>query len=133
MTAFRRLATGGTLMLAAAAVIGCDRTNSTTATPANTGTGATGGTGANMGRQVTGPTADQVGAPPAPPWLSAPTFGEATGTGFATGDAAHASGQGSGLMGYHGTGAMGTSFAISDDHKAPPVAKNAPPFVLPEQ
>lgn len=43
----------------------------------------------------------------------APTFGKPTGTGFSTGDAAHTA-QGSGLMGYHNTGAAGTSHTITD-------------------
>jgi hypothetical protein len=38
--------------------------------------------------------------------------------GFSTGDAAHNDGSGSGLMGFHGTGAMGTSNAITDNHPA---------------
>jgi hypothetical protein len=47
----------------------------------------------------------------------APTFGTASGMGFSTGDAAHSDGQGSGLMGYHGTGSMGASGAITDKHE----------------
>ncbi len=63
----------------------------------------------------------------------APTFGDATGTGFHTGDAAHSGGTGSGLMGFHGTGALGTSAAISDMHTTEAPPKNAPAFILPEQ
>jgi hypothetical protein len=44
----------------------------------------------------------------------APSFGTPTGMGFNTGDAAHADGQGSGLMGFHETGAAGTSGTITD-------------------
>ena len=63
----------------------------------------------------------------------APTYGEPTGTGFPTGDAAHSGGQGSGLLGYHGTGAAGTSAAISDMHPAGDPPKGPPQWVLPEQ
>ncbi len=124
-----RLAIGLGTALAAAALVGCDRTDSTTATPANTGTGMT---GEGTGKQVTGPVgvganADSQGAG------GAPTYGEPTGTGFPSGDAAHSSGQGSGLMGFHGTGAMGTSAAVSDAHDAGKPAKDAPALVLPEQ
>jgi hypothetical protein len=51
--------------------------------------------------------------------------------GFSTGDAAHSDGQGSGLMGYHGTGAMGTSGAISDKHEVPAPPKSTTEPVLP--
>lgn len=46
----------------------------------------------------------------------APTFGTQSGMGFSTGDALHSDGAGSGLMGYNGTGKMGTSSAITDAH-----------------
>ena len=46
----------------------------------------------------------------------APTYGKPSGMGFTTGDAAHSDGAGSGLMGFHGTGQMGTSGAITDRH-----------------
>jgi hypothetical protein len=48
----------------------------------------------------------------------APSYGTQSGMGFSTGDAAHNDGSGSGLMGFHGTGAMGTSNAITDNHPA---------------
>ncbi len=47
---------------------------------------------------------------------AAPSFGTPTGTGFSTGDGIHSTGQGSGAMGYHGTGANGTSNSITDTH-----------------
>jgi len=79
-------------------------------------------------------TADSL--PPSPPPSpaspgAAPTFGKPSGMGFSTGDAAHSDGQGSGLMGYHGTGAMGTSGAISDKHPAPEPEKPSTQPVLP--
>ena len=119
----------GTALATTAIVIGCGKTDSTTATPANSGTGMT---GIGPGQNITGP----VGVAANDPGLGAggaPTYGEATGTGFPTGDAAHAGGQGSGMMGFHGTGAQGTSAAISDMHTTPPPDKNAPQWVLPEQ
>ncbi len=115
-----------TTLAATIALGGCGKTESTTATPANTGTGMT---GMGSGKDVTGPIAsaapDGAGG--------APTFGEATGTGFPSGDAAHAGGQGSGLMGFHGTGAKGTSYAISDTHPAGEPPKSQVQWVLPEQ
>ncbi len=48
----------------------------------------------------------------------APSFGQPTGTGFSTGDGIHSTGQGSGAMGYHSTGAAGTSNSITDTHPA---------------
>ncbi len=62
---------------------------------------------------------------------AAPTYGTPSGMGFSTGDAAHSDGQGSGLMGYHGTGAMGTSGAISDQHEVPPPPPSTTQPVLP--
>ena len=122
----------GTALLAAAAVVavGCDKTNSTYATPPNSGTGMT---GMGTDQQVTGPSTNPALAYSTQGAGGAPTYGEPTGTGFYTLDAAHGSGTGSGMMGYHGTGAMGTSAAISDMHKTPPPPKNAPQWVLPEQ
>ncbi len=85
--------------------------------------------------QHAGPDAVGTGAasPTDPAAGGAPTYGEATGTGFHTGDAPHSGGTGSGLMGFHGTGAYGTSAAISDTHPAGEPPKNAPQWVLPEQ
>ena len=126
-----RLAIGLGTALAAAALAGCGNTDSTTATAPNTGTGMT---GIGPGAQVTGPNANDL---PMGPYGGgaggAPSYGDASGTGFCTGDAAHSGGQGSGLMGFHGTGYLGTSAAISDMHKTAPPAKNAPQPVLPEQ
>jgi hypothetical protein len=122
-----RLTIGLGTALATAALVGCDRTESTSATPANTGTGMT---GVGSGEQATGPTA---AAPTGQGAGGAPSFGEATGTGFPSGDAAHSGGQGSGLMGFHGTGYEGTSAAVSDMHPVGPPAANAPAPVLPEQ
>jgi len=129
-TAAQRAAIGfGATLLAA--VAGCGKTDSTTATPANTGTGMT---GMGPGAQVTGPNNNDVAMGPNNGGAGgAPSYGDATGTGFYTGDAAHSGGQGSGLMGFHGTGAMGTSAAISDMHKTEAPAKDAPVPVLPEQ
>lgn len=79
-------------------------------------------------------TQDSVDAAPAPTPASpgaAPTYGTPSGMGFSTGDAAHSDGQGSGLMGYHGTGSMGTSGAISDKHEVPEPPVNATQPVLP--
>ena len=134
MTPMAHRWTTGTLgaVLAATAIVGggCGKTESTTATPPNSGTGMT---GMGPGKDVTGPAAqanagnDGAGG--------APTYGEATGTGFASGDAAHSSGMGSGLMGFHSTGAMGTSAAASDMHKfdEKDLPKGQPTWVLPEQ
>ncbi len=58
-----------------------------------------------------GPTTTPVSSPG-----GAPTYGTPSGMGFSTGDAAHTDAAGSGLMGFHGTGAMGTSAAITDNH-----------------
>jgi hypothetical protein len=61
---------------------------------------------------------------------AAPTFGKASGMGFATGDAIHTDGQGSGMAGYHGTGAAGTAGTVTDTHPVgPPPATTEP--VLP--
>ncbi len=81
------------------------------------------------GKSLNDPVAVGVGAasPTDPAAGGAPTFGDATGTGFHTGDAAHSGGQGSGLMGFHGTGALGTSAAISDMHHAERPAQERPP------
>jgi hypothetical protein len=95
-------------LLGAGLIAGCDRNDSTTATPANSGTGLS---NAQPGKDVTGPApGSETGSNPG----GAPSFGQATGTGFSTGDAAHSGGQGGGLMGYHGTGSAGTSGAITD-------------------
>ena len=59
---------------------------------------------------------------------AAPTFGTQSGMGFSTGDALHSGGAGSGLMGYNGTGKMGTSSAITDQH---PIGKPAFPTTEP--
>ena len=79
-------------------------------------------------------TEDQLPPPPAPTPASpgaAPTYGTASGMGFSTGDAAHSDGQGSGMMGYHGTGAAGTSGAITDQHEVPPPPASTTQPVLP--
>lgn len=93
---------GGALILGLMAVGGCGRnTDATAQMPATT-------------------------APPTPASPGgAPNYGTPSGMGFSYGDAAHSDGQGSGLMGYHGTGAMGTSGAISDRHPVPEPPKNA--------
>jgi hypothetical protein len=95
----------GTCMTAIAATAlfaGCDQSDSTT---------GAGLTGASPGNWVNGPPpGSETGSNPG----GAPTFGQPTGMGFSTGDAAHSGGQGSGLMGYHNTGAAGTSGAITD-------------------
>jgi len=87
---------------------------------------------AGCGKSVT--TESQAAAPPPATPASpgaAPTYGTASGMGFSTGDAAHSSGQGSGMMGYHGTGAAGTSGAISDQHVVPEPPKSTTEPVLP--
>ena len=61
----------------------------------------------------------------------APTFGTPTGTGYSTGDAANSDGQGSGLMGYHDTGAAGTSGTITDTHELPPPPATTDPVLPP--
>ena len=109
--------------------IGCDN-DSKVGVNANSGAGMT---GATPGKQTLGPTGGEpalgnLGAGGAPP------FGEPTGTGYATGDAAHGTGMGSGMLGYHGTGAAGTSAAVSDMHPAgEPPKGGGPQWVLPEQ
>ena len=108
MNALRTLSIG--LMLTAAAA--CDRTSSTHATPDNSGTG---GEGMGTHADITGP-AEREGNNPGGP----PVFGVATGTGFSTGDSDQAGGMGSGLEGFHGLGAAGTSGSITD--KSEPVA-----------
>jgi hypothetical protein len=78
-------------------------------------------------------TADEIQPPPPSPASpgAAPTYGKASGMGFSYGDAAHSDGQGSGLMGFHGTGSMGTSGAISDKHEAREPDKASTQPVLP--
>jgi hypothetical protein len=57
----------------------------------------------------------------------APSFNaQPSGMGFNTGDAAHADGQGSGLMGFHETGAAGTSGTITDHRIAPEQLNQTP-------
>jgi len=72
------------------------------------------GNGCGNDTQASGPTTPAVASPGA-----APTGGTQSGMGFATGNA-HSDASGSGLMGFPlgptGTGAMGTSSAISDNH-----------------
>jgi hypothetical protein len=58
-------------------------------------------------------------------------FGKPSGMGFATGDAVHTDGQGSGLMGYHGTGATGTGGTITDTHAVPPPPPTTEPVLPP--
>ncbi len=103
-------AAGGTVLLGltmAGGIAGCGRSDDTALVPATTPP----------------PTPASPGA--------APTYGTPSGMGFSTGDAAHSDGQGSGLMGYHGTGAMGTSGAISDKHEVPAPPKSTTEPVLP--
>ena len=90
-------------------LLGCGRSESTTSTPANTGNGMS---GVGSGREVTDPEGarNDYGVAAA----GAPTFGTPSGMGFSTGDAAHTDGQGSGQMGFHQTGAAGTSGTITD-------------------
>src|SRR5947209_1640269 len=96
-----RLASG-TCVLAMLTVASCDRTESTTATPPNSGTGMT---GVGSGRDVTGPAANEAGWTPGRAAAGAPSYGKPSGMGFSDGDAVHAGGQGGGLMGFHDTGA----------------------------
>jgi hypothetical protein len=63
----------------------------------------------------------------------APTYGKDSGMGFSTGDAAHSGGQGSGLMGYHGTGSVGTNGAITDSNAVKDPVDNPISPVLPPQ
>jgi hypothetical protein len=87
---------------------------------------------ASCGKSVE--TEDQAAAPPPPTPASpgaAPTYGTPSGMGFSTGDAANTDGQGSGMMGYNGTGKMGTSGAISDKHEVPPPPASTTQPVLP--
>jgi hypothetical protein len=64
---------------------------------------------------------------------AAPTFGAQAGNGFSTGDALNSTGMGTGLMGYHGVGSMGTSNTITDAHDAGAPDKSAKDPVLPAQ
>jgi len=101
---------GGSVLLAlavAGGLAGCSKSDATTEMPLTTAA----------------PTPASPGA--------APEYGTPSGMGFSTGDSAHSDGQGSGLMGYHGTGAMGTSGAISDKHAVPAPPKAATEPVLP--
>ena len=83
---------------------------------------------------MTGPTQYHTGPNSGQGAGGAPPLGEYAGNGFSTGDSAHAGGTGSGLMGWHGTGAQGTSMAISDKHDAGELPKGGgPQWVLPEQ
>jgi hypothetical protein len=77
--------------------------------------------GGDESTATTAPSSEQPANPlastetPTPPSPGgAPSFGSPSGMGLSTGDAAHSSGMGTGLMGFHGTGAAGTSGAISD-------------------
>jgi hypothetical protein len=73
---------------------------------------AVGGCGGDETATTDVPSTGPVVANPA----GAPTYGQQSGMGFSTGDAAHCSGSGSGLAGYNGTGKAGTSSAITDMH-----------------
>jgi hypothetical protein len=78
-----------------------------------------------QGKDVTGP--HRFPATPSDPG-GAPTYGTASGMGFSTGNAAQAGGQGTGLMGFHGTGSAGTSGTITDTsapHPAQPAEATA--------
>jgi len=83
---------------------------------------------------------DSTAEAPAPPATqpvevaspgAAPMYGQPSGMGFSTGDAIHTDGQGSGMAGYHGTGATGTLGTITDTHPAPAPTTQATPPVLP--
>lgn len=62
---------------------------------------------------------------------AAPSFGKPSGMGFSTGDAIHTDGQGSGMAGYHGTGATGTAGTITDTHEVPPPQATTEPVLPP--
>jgi hypothetical protein len=94
----------------AVGLLGCGRSESTTSTSANSGNGMS---GIGSGREVTGPAAEGEPRVYGVEVAGAPTFGTPSGMGFATGDSAH-TGQGSGQMGFHQTGAAGTSGTITD-------------------
>jgi hypothetical protein len=64
---------------------------------------------------------------------SAVTFGKESGMGFSTGNAANSGGMGTGLMGYHGTGAEGTSGTITDAHAVHDPVKDPTTPLLPPQ
>jgi hypothetical protein len=63
----------------------------------------------------------------------APTYGTPSGMGFSTGDAPHSGGQGSGLMGYHGTGSYGTNGTITDTTAVKDPVQNPVSPILPPQ
>lgn len=96
-------------VIAGAALVGCSRHDSTSATPPEGGTGSDFGYG--HGQDVLGPgrfgtlVPNPAGAPPS---------GAASGMGFYTGSAGQTGGMGTGLMGFHDVGAAGTSGAITD-------------------
>jgi hypothetical protein len=100
--------TGAICLAATFTLLGCGRSESTTSTPANSGDGMS-GPAAEAEPRVYGSAA--AGAPS----FNAP----ASGMGFTVGDALHADGQGSGLMGFHQTGAAGTSGTITDRRIGP--------------
>ena len=52
----------------------------------------------------------------------APLYGEPSGIGYYTGDAAQTGGMGTGLMSFHGTGSAGTSGTLTDIRTGPPLA-----------
>lgn len=96
--------------------VGCNRNESTTATPPNSGTGATGMASVPGGAELTGPEkfgpnyhSDPAGAPNE-------ALGKPRGNGFRELTANQSGGMGTGLQGFNDVGASGTSGAITDTH-----------------
>jgi len=91
---------------------GCEGTDSTSATPPRSEIGAYWST--MDGREEYGPPPYKYAADanPGPAAGGAPSYGQPSGMGLYSGDSMHGA-QGSGLMGYHGTGQAGTSSAIT--------------------
>ena len=75
------------------------------------------GCGGDESTEANAPTTMPTVVTSGPP---APTYGTQSGMGFPTGDALHADGSGSGMMGFNGVGKMGTSGTITDEH---PISK----------
>lgn len=96
---------------------GCSRTEQTTGTTSNSGTGATGMATVSGGSELTGPINFNPSRPGgAPNWA----LGRPMGNGFRELNANQSGGMGTGTQGFNDVGAYGTSGTITDTHHTEP-------------